>query len=307
MVDNDILITGGAGFIGSNLANTLAEQNHVVVVDDGSLGIEESLNADVELLKRSILDPALPTAVDVCFHLAGLSSYSVHESDQPAGARVNVEGFVNVLEQARTDGCSDIVYASTTSVYDDSKVPTETTATATTGCEASHLARERYAEYFASHYGMHVAGLRLPTVYQAYPNGHTERPAHPNIVAELADTIAHGRRPVLYGSGERTQDFTHVDDVVRGLIATADHRLTGVFDLGTGRGVSSNELVGMLSDTLNKTVQPAYVARPIPDGVSPGGGVADYAKLHAATGWEPEIPLEAGIERVCRRHEVPTP
>jgi len=303
---NDILITGGAGFIGSNLANALAGRNDVVVVDDGSLGIEEALDADVELIERSVLEPDLPTAVDVCFHLAGLSSYSAHESDQTTGVRVNVEGFVNVLEQARKDGCRDVVYASTISVYDDPTAPTGTTVAATTGCEASCLARERYAEYFASHYGMNVAGLRLTTVYQAYRNSHAGEPAYPNVVAELADTIAHGRRPVLYGSGERVRDFTHVEDVVRGLIAAANHRLTGIYDLGTGRGVTSNELVAMLADALDRPVQPTYVDRPTPDGVLPACGVADSSKFHAATGWQPEIPLESGIERVCRQQEVPT-
>ncbi|WP_122089223.1 NAD-dependent epimerase/dehydratase family protein, partial [Halalkalicoccus subterraneus] len=123
MNGNRILVTGGAGFIGSNLANHLVENNDVIVVDDGYLGTPENLNDTVEFQEKSVLDDDLPTEVDVVFHLAALSSYAMHEDDPTKGARVNVEGFVNTVEQARDDGCNTVVYASTSSIYGNQTDP----------------------------------------------------------------------------------------------------------------------------------------------------------------------------------------
>ena len=118
-----VLVTGGAGFIGSTLANHLAADNDVVVVDDGYLGTAENLDSEVEFHEKSVLDEDLPTDVDCVFHLAALSSYAMHEDDPTTGARVNVEGFVNSVEQARDDGCDTVVYASTSSIYGNQTEP----------------------------------------------------------------------------------------------------------------------------------------------------------------------------------------
>ena len=141
MQDQRVLVTGGAGFIGSNLANSLAEANQVTVVDDGYLGTPENLHDDVEYVEASVTDDDLPTDVDALFHLAALSSYAMHEEDPARGARVNVEGFVNTVEQARRDGCETVVYATTSSIYGNRTEPSpETMAVeANTGYEASKI------------------------------------------------------------------------------------------------------------------------------------------------------------------------
>jgi UDP-glucose 4-epimerase len=305
--NNDILVTGGAGFIGSNLANRLAQRNNVVVVDDGYLGIEENLDSEIEFHERSVVEDDLPTDVDIVFHLAALSSYAMHEENPTKGARVNVEGFINVADQARQDGCEDVVYASTSSIYGDRTDPSPESlpVSVNTGYEASKLARERYGEYFANHYGMNIAGMRFFSVYQGYGGNESHKEEYANVIAQFADDIAHGRRPTLYGDGEQTRDFTHVDDVVRGLIQAGENQLNGVYNLGTGRSVTFNELVEMLCDALETTVQPEYIANPIPESVYVHDTMADYSKIHEATGWEPQITLEEGIERVCRQYEAP--
>ena len=139
------LVTGGAGFIGSNLANHLAADNDVIALDDGYLGTPENLDSTVEYVEASVLDEDLPTDVDVVFHLAALSSGPMHEDDPQKGARVNVEGFVNTVEQARRDGCDTVVYATTSSIYGDRTEPSPESmdVKARTGYEASKLARER--------------------------------------------------------------------------------------------------------------------------------------------------------------------
>ena len=304
MNDARVLVTGGAGFIGSNLANHLAEDNEVIAVDDCYLGTPENLDDSVEFVDASVTDEDLPTDVDVLFHLAALSSYAMHEDDPTRGARVNVEGFVNTVDQARRDGCDTVVYASTSSIYGSRTDPSpeDMDVTVNTGYEASKMARERYGEYFRNHYGLDVAGLRFFSVYQGYGGAEEHKGEYANVIAQFADDVAHGRAPKLYGDGEQTRDFTHVSDIVRGIELAADHRLNGVYNLGTGEAYDFNTVVEMLNDELGTDVDPEYVENPIPDDVYVHDTCADYAKIHEATGWEPQIDFQEGIERVCAQY-----
>ncbi|PSP21890.1 nucleoside-diphosphate sugar epimerase [Halobacteriales archaeon QH_10_65_19] len=304
MEDQRVLVTGGAGFIGSNLANHLAADNDVTVIDDGYLGTPENLVESVEFHKRSVLDDNLPTDVDVVFHLAALSSYAMHEDNPCRGARVNIEGFVNVVEQARVDGCNTVVYASTSSIYGSrtNPSPEDMAVTVNTGYEASKMARERYAEYFANHYGLSAAGMRFFSVYQGYGGAEEHKGEYANVIAQFAEDIANGESPVLYGDGTQTRDFTHVDDTVRGLVLAAEHELTGVYNLGTSESYDFNTVVALLNDELGTDVEPEYVENPIPEDVYVHDTCADFSKMHEATGWEPDIPFEDGLRRVCTQY-----
>jgi len=304
MIQNKtVLVTGGAGFIGSTLSNRLADENEVIVVDNFDLGIEENLDRGIDVHETDIRAPDLPTEVDVVFHLASKLSHLDNRKQLVAGTRVNVEGFVNVVEQAREDGCETVVYASTGSLYEERPDPSPTAGTVTvdTGYEASKLARERYAEYFGNHYGMNMAGMRLLPTYQTY---RSDKKPYANRIAQFIDDVAHGRSPVIYGNGESKRDFTHIDDIVRGLIVAADNQLTGVYNLGTGRAVSFNELVEMIAETLDTEVQPTYIESPVRTGISGRGTVVGCEKLRAETGWEPEVSIEDGVERICSQYRA---
>jgi len=296
-----VLVTGGAGFVGSNLANALADDNDVVAVDDCYLGTPDNLDDDVEFVEASVLEDDLPTDVDVVFHLAALSSYAMHEDEPTRGARVNVEGFVNTVDQARQDGCETVVYASTSSIYGSRTEPSpeDMAVTVNTGYEASKLARERYAEYFGNHYDMAMAGMRFFSVYQGYGGAEEHKGEYANVIAQFADDVANGRSPELYGDGTQTRDFTHVDDIVRGLELAVDHCLEGVYNLGTGEAYDFETVVEMINDELGTDVEPTYVENPIPESVYVHDTCADPTKMREATGWEPEIGFREGIERVC--------
>ncbi|MFP4628090.1 MAG: NAD-dependent epimerase/dehydratase family protein [Halobacteriales archaeon] len=301
MEGHRILVTGGAGFVGSNLANHLAGRNDVVAIDDEFLGTPENLDDAVDYRRRSVLEDDLPTDVDVVFHIAALSSYAMHEDDPTRGARVNVEGFVNTVDQARRDGCGTVVYASTSSIYGSRTEPSPETlpVEANTGYEASKLARERYAEYFHNHYGVDLAGMRLFSIYQGYGGAEAHKGQFANVIAQFADDIANGRRPELYGDGSQTRDFTHVDDVVRGLELAAEAELDGIYNLGTGERYDFNAVVERLNDVLGTDVEPRYVANPIPASVYVHDTCADPARFREATGWAPAIDFEEGLRRVC--------
>ena len=306
MENNRVLVTGGGGFIGSNLASHLATDNDVIALDNGYLGTEDNVDDGVEYVGRSVVEDDLPTDVDVVFHLAALSSYAMHEDDPTTGARVNVEGFVNVVEQAREDGCETVVYASTSSIYGDRTEPSpeDMDVEVQTGYEASKLARERYAEYFHNHYDMSMAGMRFFSVYQGMEEGAEEHKGeYANLIAQFADDIANGRRPEIWGDGTQTRDFTHVDDIVRGLELAADHELTGIYNLGTGEQYSFNTLVERLNEALGTDIDPVHEDNPIPEEIYVHDTMADASKMYEATGWEPQISFDEGVELVCSQYE----
>jgi UDP-glucose 4-epimerase len=294
-----VLITGGAGFIGSNLANHLVEHNEVVAVDDLYLGTPDNVDERVEFVEASVLDDDLPTDVDCVFHLAALSSREMLEEHPREGAKVNIEGFINVVEQARKSGCETIVYASTSSAYGSQREPCPEgmALQASTGYDASMLGRERYAEYYSDFHDLSLAGLRFFSVYQGYGGNEEHKGTYANTISQFASDVAGGRAPVLWGDGTQTRDFTYVDDIVRGVVLAAEERLDGVYNLGTGESYSFNETIARLNDELGTDVEPEYEPVPLENYVY--HTCADRSRMHEATGWEPEIPFEEGVRRVC--------
>jgi UDP-glucose 4-epimerase len=304
MQNKRVLITGGAGFIGSNLANSLSPDNQVLVVDNGYLGTKENLHSSVSFHERSVLEDGLPTDVDIVFHLAALSSYAMHEENPQHGARVNIEGFVNVVEQARQDSCDTVVYASTSSIYGDRTDPSpeRMDVKVNTGYEASKMAREKYAEYFSNHYDLSMAGLRYFSVYQGYGGAEEHKGEYANVVAQFADDIAKGQSPKLYGNGEQTRDFTHVSDVVQATILAAEKKLDGIYNVGTEQRHSFNTVVEMINDELGTSVNPEYVENPIPEEVYVHDTCADTTKIQDKTSWNPKVSFEEGVRRVCEQY-----
>ncbi|MFD1633344.1 NAD-dependent epimerase/dehydratase family protein [Haloplanus ruber] len=307
-----VLVTGGAGFIGSNLANHLAADNDVIALDDCHLGTPENLDGvdaegnasgPVEFVDGSVLDDDLPTDVDVVFHLAAYSSYTMVEEHKREATRVNVEGFVNTVEQARRDGCDTVVYATTSSIYGSRTEPSpeDMDIEARTCYEASKLAREQYGEYFGNHYDMTLAGLRFFSVYQGYGGAEEHKGEYANTVAQFADAIASGESPELFGDGTQTRDFTHVDDVVRATELAADHELDGIYNVGTGESYTFNSMVEMINDELGTDIDPQYIENPLD--VYVHDTMADATKLHEATGWEPAVDFEDGVARVCAAYK----
>jgi UDP-glucose 4-epimerase len=294
-----VLVTGGAGFIGATLANALADDNEVVAVDDLFLGTPDHLNPDVEFVEADVVSDDLPTDVDVLVHLAALSSRTMLEERPQRGARVNVEGFVNAVETVR-DACDTVVFASTSSFYDDPPAREDDDVVASTHYEASMLARERYMEQYnatADPDDLSVAGLRFFSVYQGMAGAEGHKGGYANTVSQFADQVANGESPVLWGDGEQTRDFTHVDDVVAAVEAVADARLRGVYNVGYGESYSFNETVALINEVLGTDVDPVY--EPIPLDNYNHDQRCDNAKLREATGWAPRIDFETGLRRLC--------
>jgi UDP-glucose 4-epimerase len=298
MRDKRVLVTGGAGFVGSTLANALAPDNEVLALDDLYLGTPDNLDDDVEFVRGSVLDDDWPADVDVVFHLAALSSRSMLEENPERGTRVNVEGTVNVVERTR-EHADTVVYAGTSSMYDDDPPAHEDDPVAAATCyEASMLSRDRYMEYYNAYYDdLSVASARFSSVYEGYGGNETHKGSYANTVSQWAAKMADGGRPVLWGDGSQTRDYVHVSDVARALEAIADERLSGAYNVGTGENYSFDETVTLLNDALGTEIAPEY--EPVPLANYNYRQRFDVTKLREATGWTPTVSFPEGVRRVC--------
>ena len=241
-------MTGGAGFIGSNLANALshetqnssqypAEQqlksqgvnringernnktNDVIALDDLSLGISSNLSKDVKLVKGSVMDYDLVLELgkdcDYIFHQAALSSSPMFLDDPRKGIDTNVMGFMNVMESAKRNKVKRVIYASSSSIYNGLPTPYKESVNVApkTFYESSFYCREVIAQTYNLEYGIESIGLRYFSVYG--PNERHKGRFANNISQFIWDMVEKQKSPIIYGDGTQTRDFTFVDDVVR--------------------------------------------------------------------------------------------
>ena len=290
-------ITGGAGFIGSNLAEALADGGEVVVVDDLSAGRRENLaGQNVELVEGSILDlDLLKEAFEGCacvFHEAAVASVQRSVEDPIQTSRVGVEGTVNVLVAAR-DACAEkVVFASSAAVYGDS--PTlpkreDMRPEPKSPYAVAKLAGVGFSLAFNEVYGMRNVVLRYFNVYGPRQDPNSEYAAViPKFVSAYLERIA----PVIFGDGEQTRDFVYVKDVVRANILASEAGLPGVYNIASGTRTSLKELSGIIKEITCSEVEPIYSearAGDIRD------SVADITNAEEM-GYSPEHSLERGLQ-----------
>lgn len=241
-------MTGGAGFIGSNLANALSyetqngsqypakqqlkshganrvngegndKRNKVIALDDLSLGSPSNLSKDVKLVKGSVMDYDLVLELgkdcDYIFHQAALSSSPMFLDDPRKGIDTNVMGFMNIMESAKRNKVKRVIYASSSSIYNGLPTPYKESVNVTpkTFYESSFYCREVIAQTYNLEYGIESIGLRYFSVYG--PNERHKGRFANNISQFIWDMAEKQKSPIIYGDGTQTRDFTFVDDVVR--------------------------------------------------------------------------------------------
>jgi UDP-glucose 4-epimerase len=248
--DSRVLVTGGAGFIGSHLVAALAPANQVTVLDDFSTGKRENLDgARCELLRADVADPGIARSfegVEVVFHLAAQVSVELSVQDPVGDARANVLGTLNVLECARRAGARRVVISSSSAVYGAAdRVPTPETSPCRPDSPyaASKLACEQFLFMYARLHGLSGMALRYMNVY-----GLRQDPASPysGVISIFADRARKGLPLVIYGDGEQTRDFVSVADVVRAnLMAAESDASAEVVNVGTGVQMSINRLAAL--------------------------------------------------------------
>ncbi|MHC1625142.1 MAG: NAD-dependent epimerase/dehydratase family protein [Methermicoccaceae archaeon] len=291
-----IVITGGAGFIGSNIANALAEEHEVIAVDDTSLGVPENLHG-VPLVEKSVLDSSFKevcSGADVIVHLASASSAPMFSNLIPSMTS-NVEGTTNVLDVAREMGAK-VLYASTSSLYSKFDPPHKEDMPVRPGSfyELSKYFNEQTARLFHELYGVESVGMRFFSVY-----GENERHKgeYANIVSQFLWKMRDGEAPVIYGDGTQTRDFIYVGDVVE-FVKLAIKKAKGcdVYNVGTGTAHSFNDVVDLLNEALGTDIEPTYVDNPIANYVK--HTLADVSKSRSELGFKAGITLSDGIKKL---------
>jgi len=291
-----VLVTGVAGFIGSNLADRLVREGYQVTgVDDLSAGILEQVPGEVEFYKADIRSPKLAglfEGVDVVFHLAAKNCVSDCQLRPYETADVNILGTINVFEAARTAGVRRVVYAESSAIYEGTKsLPTpETDFTPQTFYAISKAADHLFAKAYQSFSGMKMVGLRYLNVYgprQDY------RRAVPPVMSAFIINLLTGRQPRIFGDGAKRRDFIHVDDVndFHLLCIESEGVVNGVFNLGSGVNHSIQEIYDLTCELLGAKVAPQY----LPD--VPGEALANLGDITRArsVGWKPRVNLESGL------------
>lgn len=293
-----ILVTGVAGFIGSNLAARLLDEGYQVTgVDDLSQGVAEQVPNGVDLHVVDIRSPAIGPlfrGVDAVFHLAAKNCISDCQIEPVEAASINVVGTVNVFEAARLASVQRVIYAESSAVYEGVEtLPTNEDVVAAQSIYAvTKLACAEFGAAYARFHGLNMTALRYFCVYgprQDY------RRTIPPVMSAFIIKLLNGERPTIYGSGRKRRDFVYVDDVndfhMRCLTDPRTHG--GTFNLGSGRAHSVLEILHEIQDLLGTAVEPVH----LPD--LPGEAeqtCADVSRARAL-GWEPRVALRDGLQR----------
>lgn len=296
------MVTGGAGFIGSNLAEELSNRYEVTVLDDLSTGRESNLSGlDVEFARGTILDTELlaRTFRDArfVFHEGALPSVQRSVEDPAQSNLVNVNGTLNVLLAARDAGVEKVLFASSSSVYGDTpvlpKVETMTPAPMSPYA-VTKLTDEHYCRVFTALYGLPTVALRYFNVF-----GPKQDPAsqYAAVIPNFITRILAGEPPVIHGDGQQTRDFTFVRDVVRANILAAESDAVGVFNVACQKRIDLLELAGTIMDLVGTRVDPIHEA------ARPGDvrdSLADITRARDAFGYAPAYTLTDGLKETIQ-------
>ncbi len=298
------LVTGGAGFIGSNTVDELVRRGHsVVVLDDMSAGKEENL-ADVRpkitFIKGSITD--LETVqkamlqADYVIHLAARTSVPRSVKDPIETNRINVDGTLNVLVAARDNKVKRVVFAASSSAYGDTPALPKSESMQPVPISpygVSKYAGELYAQTFGRCYGLESVCLRYFNVF-----GPRQDPDSPysGVLSRFASAFLDSTPAVVYGDGEQTRDFTYIENAVAAniLACEAPGAVGKSINIGTGNRVSLNQVLQMLQKIAGKTVEVKY--EPAREG-DIRDSLADIQLAREFLGYDPPVLLEEGLER----------
>ena len=303
------LVTGGAGFIGSNLVEYLLKYNakKVAVLDNLATGFEENIKpylglSNFEFIKGDIcvLDDCAKACVgvDYLFHEAALGSVPRSIQNPIATHNVNATGFINVLIAARDAKVKRVVYASSSSVYGDSKVLPKVEnqiGKQLSPYAVSKMTNELYGEIFAKTYNMEVIGLRYFNIFGPRQNPQGEYAAAiPLFINALINNVA----PAINGDGEQTRDFTFVANAVQGnmkaMFAENINTQGDVFNIAVGERVTLNQLIEIIKKIIGSTVKQTYRAERAGD---VRDSLADISKAQNVIEYKPMVKIEEGLKQ----------
>jgi UDP-glucose 4-epimerase len=299
-----VLVTGGAGFIGSHLADRLVADGHAVsVLDDLSTGLRSNISPGVEFHEGDVCDVGLVHRLlrraqpEVIFHLAAQMDVRRSTRDPEFDARVNIVGGLGLLRAAIDAGVRRVVYASTGgAVYGDVDPSLLPVAEATVPFPiseygASKLSFEHYLSVYASRGPLEYVALRFPNVY-----GPRQRPdGEAGVIAIFTGRMLRGEECLIFGDGSKTRDYVYVEDIVEANVRAANGLANAVVNLGSGCETRDIEIFQAVAHATGYDRPPTFApARP--------GEVAriclDASRAKALLGWAPTVTLDMGVQRV---------
>jgi UDP-glucose 4-epimerase len=303
-----ILVTGGAGFIGSHLVDRLVQEGHeVVVVDNLSTGRRRNLNRAAEFYKRDVQGSRMESVFRrerpvVLIHLAAQMNIRRSVEDPLFDAQVNILGTLNVLDHAVRYGTRKVIFASSGgAIYGEQDVFPAPESHATRPLSPygiSKLTGEYYLAYHQRVSGIHYVSLRFSNVFGPRQDPYGEA----GVVAIFCQKMLAGEQPIINGNGRQTRDFIYVDDVVEAHMAVLGKDIQGVYNVGTAHETSINELFGKLADLTKAGCKQLY--GPAKKGEQ-ARSVVDASKLRQELGWEPRVSLDDGLARTVEYFRAP--
>jgi nucleoside-diphosphate-sugar epimerase len=297
------LITGGAGFIGSHLAEELVRRGERVRVADSFItGKRENLAhlPGMEMVEGDLADMTVAQravqGVDYVLHQAAIPSVPRSVEDPVTSNRANIDASLNVLVAARDAKVRRLVYAGSSSAYGNAPTlpKVETMGPAPLSPYAlQKLVAEQYCQMFTQLYGLETVTIRYFNVF-----GPRQDPSSPysGVISLFIRALVEGRQPTIYGDGEQTRDFTYVANVVDGVLRACDARNASgeVINVATGGRISLNRLFSVLQDLTGSSVEPIYAAERAGD---VRDSQADITKARTLLGYEPSVTLEQGLDK----------
>jgi UDP-glucose 4-epimerase len=302
-----VIVTGGAGFIGSHLTERLVELGYqAVIIDDLSSGKMENMDrvlsgkkaefihgsiTDLSLLKRLFKD------ADYVFHLAAITSVPRSIDNPQASHEVNVNGTLNVLLAARDNSVRRLVLASSAAVYGDT--PTlpqkeDMTPRPLSPYAVAKLVGEYYCQVFTRIYNLPTVCLRYFNVYG--PRQDVNSP-YAAVIPKFIQEVRRGNAPVIFGDGEQTRDFAFVKDVVEANVLAVQSDITGIFNIGGGESVTINRLAELIVELVGTKVKPIHL-EPRPGDIKYSSADISQAR---AFGFKPGFDLKEGLAETIRR------
>ncbi|MEO8047196.1 MAG: NAD-dependent epimerase/dehydratase family protein [Nitrospirota bacterium] len=295
-----VLVTGGAGFIGSHLVDRLIQEGHeVVVVDNLSTGKRRNLNRAARLVKLDIQSWRLERVFrnerpHMVMHLAAQMDVRKSVEDPMFDAQVNVLGTLNVLQQSIKHGVRKVVFSSSGgAIYGEQEIYPAAESHVTRPLSpygVSKLCGEQYLSYYQRVNGLQIVSLRYANVYG--PRQDPEGEA--GVVAIFIQKLLNNEQAIVNGNGRQTRDFVYVEDVVEANLAAMGQDIQGTYNVGTGEETSVNDLLGILVRHTNSTCKEVH-------GPAKGGeqarSVIDSGKLRQELSWESGTELSEGLKR----------
>jgi UDP-glucose 4-epimerase len=294
-----VLVTGGAGFIGSHLVDRLVQEgNQVVVIDNLSTGKRKQVNKKAQFYKMDIRSKRIERVFRkerplIVVHLAAQMNVRLSTEDPVFDAEVNILGTINLLEHAVKNGVRKVSFASSGgAVYGEQEVFPAAESHRTDPLSPygiSKLAGEKYLAYYTNTMGLRHAIMRFGNVYG--PRQEPEGEA--GVIAIFSKLMLDGGQPIINGTGKQTRDFVYVDDVVESLMVTLDEDIQGIFNVGTGQEATVNECYGIIKELTNSSCKDLYGAAKKGEQFR---SVLDVKKLREGFDWEPQVSLPEGLK-----------